>query len=125
MLPFLSISFGAILGANLRYVVGLWAAQRWGAAFPYGTLLVNSAGCLLIGLFFGLGAARLEISPALRLFFAVGFLGSFTTFSSFSWESVSLLRGGDLLLALTNILGTNVVGLVAVVAGLWLARLLS
>jgi CrcB protein len=125
MIPFLSISFGAILGANLRYAVGLWAAQRWGVAFPYGTLLVNTAGCLLIGLFFGLGATRIEISPTLRLFFAVGFLGSFTTFSSFSWESISLLRSGDLLLALTNILGSNVAGLLAVVAGLWLARLLS
>lgn len=122
---FLYISAGAIIGANLRYLVGLWASQRWGAGFPYGTLLVNVVGCLLIGLFYGLGATRLNITPELRLFFAVGFLGAFTTFSSFGYESISLLRGGDLLPGVLNIAGNNLIGLLAVVVGLWLARLLS
>ena len=121
---FLYISAGAIIGANLRYLVGLWASQRWGAGFPYGTLLVNVIGCLLIGLFYGLGATRLNITPELRLFFAVGFLGAFTTFSSFGYESISLLRSGDLLLGVLNIAANNLVGLLAVVVGLWLARLL-
>ncbi len=121
---FLYISAGAIIGANLRYLVGLWASQRWGAGFPYGTLLVNVIGCLLIGLFYGLGATRLSITPELRLFFAVGFLGAFTTFSSFGYESISLLRSGDLLLGVLNIAANNLVGLLAVVVGLWLARLL-
>ena len=119
------ISAGAIIGANLRYLVGLWASQRWGAGFPYGTLLVNVIGCLLIGLFYGLGATRLNITPELRLFFAVGFLGAFTTFSSFGYESISMLRSGDLLLGVLNIAANNLAGLLAVVIGLWLARLLS
>lgn len=122
---FLYISVGAIIGANLRYLVGVWASQRWGAGFPYGTLLVNVIGCLLIGLFYGLGATRLNITPELRLFFAVGFLGAFTTFSSFGYESISLLRSGDLLLGVLNIAANNLVGLLAVVVGLWLARLVS
>ena len=125
MLQFLTISGGAVLGANLRYLVGLWASQRWGAGFPFGTFLVNGIGCLLIGLFYGLGEARLTITPELRLFFAVGFLGAFTTFSSFGWETISLLRGGDLLLGMANILGSNLAGLAAVLTGLWLARLLT
>ena len=125
MLQFLTISGGAVLGANLRYLVGLWASQRWGAGFPFGTFLVNGIGCLLIGLFYGLGEARLTIAPELRLFFAVGFLGAFTTFSSFGWETISLLRGGDLLLGMANILGSNLAGLAAVLTGLWLARLLT
>jgi CrcB protein len=122
---FLYISVGAIIGANLRYLVGVWASQRWGAGFPYGTLLVNVIGCLLIGLFYGLGATRLNITPELRLFFAVGFLGAFTTFSSFGYESISLLRSGDLFLGVLNIAANNLVGLLAVVIGLWLARLVS
>lgn len=120
---FLYISAGAIIGANLRYLVGLWASQLWGVGFPYGTLLVNVIGCLLIGLFYGLGVTRLNITPELRLFFVVGVLGAFTTFSSFGNESISLLRRGDLLLAALNIAANNLVGLLAVVVGLWLARL--
>lgn len=120
---FLYISAGAIIGANLRYLVGLWASQLWGVGFPYGTLLVNVIGCLLIGLFYGLGVTRLNITPELRLFFVVGVLGAFTTFSSFGNESISLLRRGDLLLAVVNIAANNLVGLLAVVVGLWLARL--
>ena len=124
-MQFLYISAGAVIGANLRYLVSLWASQRWGVGFPYGTFLVNITGCLLIGLFFGLGATRINISPELRLFFAVGFLGAYTTFSSFSYESINLLRSGDLLLSMVNIVGSNLVGLLAVIAGLWVARLLS
>ena len=125
MVQFLYISAGAIIGANLRYWVGLWASDHLGAAFPYGTLLVNVAGCFLIGLFYGLGASRMEITAELRLFFAIGFLGSFTTFSSFGYESISLLRSGDLWLALLNIVGNNLLGLGAVLAGLALASLFS
>jgi CrcB protein len=124
MWQILYISGGAILGANLRFFVGVWSARLWGVAFPWGTLLVNVAGCLLIGLFFGIGAQRGNVSPELRLFFVVGFLGAFTTFSSFGWESIGLLRSGDLLLSLLYIAGSNLLGLAAVAAGLALARAL-
>lgn len=124
MLQFLYISGGAIIGANLRYLIGLWASRMWGAGFPYGTMIINLAGCLLIGLFFGMGAARANVTPQLRLFFVVGFLGAFTTFSSYGWESIGLLRGGDLTLSLVYIFGTNIIGLLAVVLGLWLASML-
>lgn len=125
MVRFFLISLGAMLGANARYWVGVWAGNRLGADFPYGTLLVNIIGCFLIGLFYGLGETRFTISGDLRLFFVVGFLGSYTTFSSFGYESVNLLLGGNLWLAGLNLLGTLVVGLTAVLVGLQIARWLS
>lgn len=125
MTPFLYISAGAILGANLRFLVGLWASQQFGVGFPYGTLLVNVAGCFIIGLFYGLGETRITITPEVRLFVAIGLLGAFTTFSSFGNETVNLLRSGDLWLALLNVVGNNLLGLLAVFGGLALARFLA
>lgn len=125
MYQFLYISIGAIIGANARYLIGLWAAERLGANFPYGTLLVNVSGCFIIGLFYGLGETRVTITPELRLLVAIGFLGAFTTFSTFSYESVSLIRSGSLWLGLFNIVGSNLLGLLAVLGGLVVARLLS
>lgn len=122
---FLYISLGAILGANARYLVGQWAAVQFGVTFPYGTLLVNVIGCFVIGLFYELGETRILITPELRLFVAVGFLGAFTTFSSFGNESINLLRSGDLLMGVVNIVGSNLLGLLAVVAGIALARTLA
>ena len=124
MTQFLYISLGAILGANLRFLVGLWASQQLGIGFPFGTLLVNVIGCFLIGLFYGLGETRITITPELRLFVAIGFLGAFTTFSSFGSETVNLVRSGDLALALLNVAGNNVLGLLAVASGAALTRLL-
>lgn len=125
MMRFLLIALGATLGANARYWMGVWAGSRLGADFPYGTFLVNVTGCFLIGLFLGLGETRFTISGELRLFFVVGFLGSYTTFSSFGYESINLLQSGNLWFAALNLLLTLVIGLTAVVLGLQVARWLS
>lgn len=125
MTQFLFISAGALLGANLRFFVGVWASQQLGIGFPFGTLLVNVAGCFLVGLFYGLGETRITITPELRLFVAIGFLGAFTTFSAFGNETINLVRSGDLWLALLNVAGNNVLGLLAVGGGATLARLLA
>lgn len=122
---FLYISIGAVVGANARYLVGVWAAERLGVNFPHGTFLVNVVGCFVIGFFFGLGETRITITPELRLLFAVGFLGAFTTFSSFGYESINLVRSGSLWLSIVNIFGTNIIGLLAVIGGLAFARILS
>lgn len=119
----LLISLGAILGANARYWVGVWAAARFGAGFPSGTLLVNVTGCFLIGLLNGLGEGRLPVAPGVRLFATVGFLGAYTTFSSFGFESINLLRAGSFGLATLNILGNFLLGFGAVVLGLYAGRL--
>lgn len=121
----LLLSLGAVLGANARYWVGIWAATHWGTNFPYGTLVVNVGGCFLIGLFNALGETRFNISPELRIFFTVGLLGSYTTFSSFGFETVSLLRLGSPGLSLLNLLANLLAGFAAVVVGLYVGRLLS
>ena len=73
-----SIAVGAMLGANLRYVVANWATDRWGADFPYGTFLINVTGAFVIGVFLALISDRLTVNPLWRLFFATGFLGGYT-----------------------------------------------
>lgn len=93
-MTYVLISVGAVAGANLRYLVGGWVADRLGSAFPYGTLVVNVTGSLLIGFLLTIAADRL-VAPWVRTTLAIGFLGSYTTFSTFSYETVALI--GDVL----------------------------
>jgi CrcB protein len=122
---FLFIAIGAALGANARYLIGLWAANRLGAAFPYGTLIVNITGSFLLGFVITLTTERLTIVPEARLLLAVGFLGSYTTFSSFTVESLGLLRDSGLWPGLINILANNMIGLICAALGVYLARLIG
>lgn len=119
---YLLIALGAALGANARYLVGTWAGERLGAGFPYGTLLVNVSGSLMLGFLLTLGTERLQVSPETRLLLAVGFLGSYTTFSSYTVESLNLMRDGGASAGLLNILGNNLAGLMSALAGSYLAR---
>lgn len=120
---YLLIAVGAALGANARYLVGTWAGARFGADFPYGTLLVNVAGSLALGFLSALVTGRLRLSPDARLLLAVGFLGSYTTFSSYTVESMTLLRQGAVWLGLMNILGNNVLGLICALLGAYLGQM--
>jgi CrcB protein len=122
---FLFIAIGAALGANARYLIGLWAANRLGAAFPYGTLIVNITGSFLLGFVITLTTERLTIAPEARLLLAVGFLGSYTTFSSFTVESLGLLRDSGLWPGLINILANNMIGIICAALGVYLARLIG
>ena len=118
---YLLISLGAVLGANARYLVGLWAAQRLGADFPYGTLLVNVSGSFVLGFLIAALEGRLPLPSDLRFFLGVGFLGAFTTFSSFTVETLLLTREAGLGLGIANILANNLVGLAAALLGFSLA----
>lgn len=122
---YLLIAVGAALGANARYLVGIWAGSRLGADFPYGTFIVNVTGSFVLGFLLTLGTERLQLSPETRLLLAIGFLGSFTTFSSYTVESLALWRDAGLWRGLLNILGMNLVGMLAVVFGAALARWLQ
>ena len=122
MEKFLYISAGAILGANLRYWIGDWAARKLSAGFPYGTLLINFTGSLLLGFFITIAAERLLVDPRLRLLVTVGFLGSYTTFSTFTYESLNLLLKGQVLAGLLNLLGSILLGVAAVGIGIFLAK---
>ncbi|MCY3901967.1 MAG: fluoride efflux transporter CrcB [Caldilineaceae bacterium] len=116
------IGLGAVLGANARYFVSLWLAAKLGAEFPYGTLAVNVSGSLLLGFLVAAGSHYLALSPQLRLMMTVGFLGSFTTFSTFAVESMALWQNGRAWAALANILANNGISLVCALLGILLAR---
>lgn len=124
MTKFLIIGLGGFLGANARYLVGGWVAERLGSTFPYGTLIINVSGAFVIGLFLTLIADRFVAPPSARLFFAIGFLGAYTTFSTYMFESLSLIQEGSYLLAATNLLGSVALGLFAVVLGYAVGRLI-
>ena len=117
------IALGGGIGSVSRYLVTIWAAERFGSAFPYGTLLVNVAGSFIIGLFMTLFLERIELDPQWRLFIAVGFLGGLTTFSSFSYETLRLVQEGAMSQAFANA-GSNVIlCLASTWAGFFCARL--
>jgi CrcB protein len=120
---YLVIGLGGFLGANARYVVAVWAVERLGLGFPYGTLIVNVSGSFLLGFFLVLTTDRVTLHPHWRLFFAIGFLGAYTTFSTFSFESIAMLQNRASLLALVNLMGSVVLGLIAVMFGMACARL--
>jgi CrcB protein len=122
MSRFLLISLGAILGANARYLVGLWAAQRLGEDFPYGTAIVNITGSFILSFLVAWGGQRGGLSPELRLLIAVGFVASYTTFSSFTVESLLQIESAGMINALLNILVNNVVGFAAAWIGMVLAK---
>ena len=120
-MPLVWISLGAVLGANARYLVSRVAAQWLGTAFPYGTLAVNVAGCLMLGTVGTMVTGRLIDRPDIvRLVVIVGFLGSLTTFSSFAYETHSLLNEGAWIRALTNILLSVFAGMAGVRLGILL-----
>ena len=118
----LAVGCGGFLGAVARYGLSSYLSRGQGAGFPLGTLTVNALGCLLIGVLMTLMAQRESLSPEMRLFLSTGFLGSLTTFSTFGQETIELLRGGDMRLALLNVALNVVLGLLAVLAGGSLAR---
>src|SRR5215467_10559951 len=110
-MDYLLVGIGGFLGANARYLVAHWIGMRYGTSFPYGTLVINVSGSFVIGLFLVLVTERFLVDPNWRLFFSVGFLGAYTTFSTFSFESLTLIENGFWLLSLLNIVGSVVLGL--------------
>lgn len=116
--PLLLVGAGGFVGSVLRFLVSGWA-QRIDpqGGFPYGTLAVNAIGCLLIGLLSGLADARGVLGPEARLLLLIGVLGGFTTFSTFGYETLGLLRNGAVLPAATNVLASVGLGLAAVWLG--------
>jgi CrcB protein len=120
----LLISAGAILGANARYWLSRFAIKHLGPVFPYGTLFINLLGSLIVGFFVIWTTERVLADPRWRLLVVVGFCGSFTTFSSYAFETMSLFDRGQWMLSSVNILGNNLLCLGAALAGMALARAL-
>lgn len=120
----LAIAAGGALGAVGRHFVSGAVSKFTGIGFPFGTFTVNIVGSLLMGLLITLLAHKIDVSNQLRSFLAVGFLGSFTTFSTYSMETVLLVQRGDWSGAALYSIGSLIVGVLALLAGLWLGRVL-
>jgi fluoride exporter len=119
MREMLLVGAGSFFGGITRYLVSGWALHTWTSSkFPIGTFLVNSLGCFVIGLIGGVTEQRHVISPELRLLVITGFLGGFTTFSAFGYETVILVRNGEIVCAALNVGLSLVVCLAAVWMGL-------
>lgn len=116
------ISLGAIAGANARYFLSRWAAKSLSPAFPYGTLIINVTGSMLLGFFLIWTSERVLADPRWRLMIAIGFCGAYTTFSSYAFETMYYFEQGHWLLFAANILANNILCLAAVLAGAALAR---
>jgi len=111
------VGLAGALGALTRYLLGRYIAERAGAQFPLGTLLINVTGAFVIGLIFSLTTHKL-LSPALQAILATGFLGGYTTFSTMNWEGVQLARGGSTRMSMLYFGGSFALGLLAVSLGL-------
>ena len=119
---YLWIGIGGFVGAVVRYGINSWLTTRWGAAFPYGTLFVNLSGSFVLCLVIAMLGRGFDMAPALRLALTVGFLGSYTTFSTFSADALLLLENGHTVRGLSYVVGSVVGGGLMGAAGLLLGR---
>lgn len=124
MKNFLVISIAAIAGANLRFFLSRLAAKEFGPVFPSGTLIINIVGSFIVGFFVIWTSERVLLDPRWRVLVVVGFCGSFTTFSSYAFETMAFFEQGQWALMLTNILSNNILSLAAALGGMALARAL-
>jgi fluoride exporter len=119
-----AVGAGGFLGANARYLVGLWVAEHFGTAFPYGTLLINVSGSFVLGFYLTLVTERVSGRPTTRLFLATGFFGAYTTFSTLSYEAVQLVAEGTALVGVAYVGASLLLGIAAAVAGILAAHAL-
>ncbi len=118
------LGLAGAVGTLTRYGVSGVVQRMAGISFPLGTFLVNLSGCLLFGLVFGLFEERIGLPGELRFLILTGFMGAYTTFSSYMFESVTLLQHGQWLAAALNIIGQTVAGVALTIAGLALGKML-
>jgi fluoride exporter len=120
LFEYLAVGVVGSLGAMLRLLVATACGRIFGSDFPVGTLVINVSGCVLLGWFMTIIGDRLIVSDTVRLAVAVGFVGSYTTFSTFAYESNTLLQDGAVLKAGLNLVGSVLLGLLGVRFGIWL-----
>jgi CrcB protein len=118
----LVVGAGGFLGAIARYAIGVWIDTFWRRDFPLATFAVNVTGCFILGLFVAMAAERMSIGPMTRLLIATGFVGAYTTFSTFEYETQRLTTTGAFGWAVVNVLTSVVAGFLAVRLGVELGR---
>lgn len=116
------IGIGGFIGAIARYVIAQWIGQKWGRSFPLGTFFVNVSGSFFIGLFMTLLTERFMANPQWRLLLVVGFLGAYTTFSTFEYETGSLIKDGEWIVAAMNVTLSVFLGFAALKIGEIIAK---
>jgi CrcB protein len=116
------LAIGGTTGTLLRYWLSTLMQGTSKGTFPIGTFTVNMLGCFLFGAVWSLAEGRITLSPHLRLLILVGFMGAFTTFSTFAFESGAFLRDSQLTSAIINIVAQNVIGIIALLIGIALGR---
>jgi CrcB protein len=121
---YLLIAVGGALGTVARYWVGSTISGRLGARFPYGTFVINITACIILGFTLTYMGKRADLNPAWRYFLPVGFIGAYSTFSTYEWETLSTLRSGAFAMGALYAVGSLVLGLAAVWAGTAIADLL-
>ena len=121
-MAYLWIALGAVAGASARYFISGYIARNLSAAFPYGTLVINVTGSLLLGFFLIIASERMLLDPRWRLLVAIGFCGSYTTFSSYAFETFAYMEQGQWVLVAVNVVASNFFCLAAVLAGAAMAR---
>jgi CrcB protein len=119
------IALGGAVGSIARYWVGSEVSSRMGTKFPYGTFVINVTACVIIGFSVTYLGKRIELNPAWRFLIPIGFVGAYSTFSTYEWETLSTLRSGAFLLAALYAVGSLLVGLLAVWGGSLLAGVFS
>jgi CrcB protein len=119
---YLLIAFGGALGSVARYWVGSTIGSRMGTKFPYGTFVINITACVIIGFSLTFLAKRVEINYAWRFLVSVGFIGAYSTFSTYEWETLSTIRTGAFLVAASYAVGSLILGLAAVWFGTIIAE---
>jgi len=122
---YILIAIGGALGSIARYWVGSTVSGRLGSKFPYGTLIINLTACVILGFVLTYLGRRAEVDASWRFLIPVGFIGAYSTFSTYEWETLSTLRSGAFLLAALYALGSLLLGLIAVWAGTLLAKVLG
>jgi fluoride exporter len=120
----LAVAVGGSLGSVARYLVAIGFGKLLGPKFPWGTLVINVTGSLLIGLFIGLFAVRWSLPQAVRIFLVVGICGGYTTFSTFSLDSFYLIERGEVAAAAAYMISSVVLSVGAVIAGIQIVRML-
>ncbi len=125
MQKYLLIAIGGALGSIARYWVGATVANRMGTKFPYGTLVINITACVIIGFSLSFMARRVDLNPAWRFLIPIGFVGAYSTFSTYEWETLSTIRNGAFFLAALYAVGSFILGLAAVWGGSVIAEIIS